>query len=130
MLVDGIMMGTISVAGFGFVYSAFPDRVKEFILKHNLATEVFVAWGTYVVHAGTGTGIVAAGWAALLCSVWLRIQRNPEHKAIWDELVVVLGVAMKALAEKTAIGAKLLADAVRGMMDTTPEVREASKALD
>ena len=86
MLLDGIVLGTMSVAGGYLLWRKMPPRARAMAIKYNLTTDIVVSLGVYFLIApGTVTGITAAAWAGILTSMLLHVAAHPDEYAWMSE---------------------------------------------
>lgn len=86
MLVDGIILGTMSVAGGYLLWRKMPPKARAVAIKYNLTTDVVISLGVYFLIApGTVTGMTAAVWAGILTSMLLHVAAHPDEYAWMHE---------------------------------------------
>lgn len=81
MITTAFILGTVTILGFWILYLKMPQPIKDWIMRHPLATDVIACVGTYWFHAMFGSGptiLFAAGFAALYTSIMLAIAKDAE----------------------------------------------------
>ena len=63
------MSGFVLVLSMVFLFIKLPRRMMFWLLGHALALDIFVTMLMTVIHWGTFTGLMAAAFAGLLCSI-------------------------------------------------------------
>jgi len=74
----GLTLGGLTVAGFYLIWKKLPRRVRNFAVRHPLATDLTAAIATYVVIGGSVTGLFAAAWTGIIVSLMLKVGNNPK----------------------------------------------------
>lgn len=64
-----ISSGLIIMAGFLLLLVKLPIKTTLWLLGHSLALDIAITVLAYALHWGTFTGVMAAAFAGLLCSV-------------------------------------------------------------
>jgi len=79
MLSTAIALATLTTAGCLIIYSKLPRRLRKFIEKHNLLTDLLCLIGIYFLLGGTLTALFAASICGLIISVLLHVANNPDE---------------------------------------------------
>jgi hypothetical protein len=69
MFGDVIGSGLIILIGFGLLMIKLPLKRGLWLLGHGLAVDIAITVLAYCLHWGTFTGVMAAAFAGLTCSV-------------------------------------------------------------
>lgn len=87
MITTAFILGSVTMLGFWMLFIKLPKPIKDWMLKHTLATDIIACVGTYWFHAMFGSGptvLFAAGFAALYSSIMLAIAKDKElSETIW-----------------------------------------------
>jgi len=78
MLSTATALAILTTGGFVVVYSKLPRRMRKFIEKHSLATDVVALFLAYMLLGGTLTALTASAMVGLMISGLLHIQNNRE----------------------------------------------------
>lgn len=81
MLINGFILGTMTLCGFWIIYTKMPARFKAFFLKHPLLTEICTLLGTYALHISFGSGatvLLSAAICSIETSMLITIANDPE----------------------------------------------------
>lgn len=79
MLSTAASLAVLTVAGCYVVYNKMPRRVRRFIEKHSLMTDILCLFGVYHLLGGTITALLAAGMVSLVVSGLLHIANHKEQ---------------------------------------------------
>ena len=100
MIVEGMLLGTITMTGFAFTYKKLPGRVKRFIVRHPLLTEVVMVVTFYEIMGMTVIAHVAAAVMTLQAMALLHIARNPDDFRFLDDVIDEGKAKMRAAMDK------------------------------
>ena len=90
MIIEGLVLASITGAGFYFVWHKLPQVIRKFFLRHPLFTDTIACVLTYTLLGGTLTALVAAAWLGCIVSAMLYLVNNPTTSAAMDQLAVKL----------------------------------------
>lgn len=76
MLSTALALAILTTAACIVVYSKLPRRVRKFIEKHSLLTDLVCLIGIYVLLGGTLTALFASAICGLMISIMLYIQNH------------------------------------------------------
>ena len=71
-------MAVLTTAGCCVIYSKFPRKVRRFIEKYSLITDIFTLIAVYTLLGGTLTALLAGAICGLFVSILLHIANNKE----------------------------------------------------
>ncbi len=100
MLIDGLMLGTMTTLGFCLLYGKLPPWIKEFMANHPILTEIAVSVGFYALMGMTLTAHVAVGAMILEVQGLLHIARNPDKFIFLQAAKQKAKMALKGLTDK------------------------------
>lgn len=86
MLTTSFLLGSLSVLGFYLIFRKMSPRTRGFFTKRPVMTDLITAIVTYVIFAGSVTGLLAAAFAGIIVSVMLAARKNSVLMAKVDEL--------------------------------------------
>lgn len=90
MFSDAFALALLTTTGFMFIYKKFPTRLRKFLEKHSLLTDLVAAILTYMLLGGTLTALTASAMVGILTSCLLYIAANPnDFTYLWDFIKVV-----------------------------------------
>lgn len=78
MLSNAVALALLTTAGFIVIYKKLPRKVRRFIEKYSLATDLFALILVYMLLGGTLTALVAGALCGLMISILLYVANNPE----------------------------------------------------
>lgn len=85
MISQAIALAIITFGGFFILFKKLPKKIKDFILKHDLAVDVATLGAAYILLGGTLTALFAAAIVGLFVSAGLYIHKNQEDfQYLWD----------------------------------------------
>lgn len=79
MLSDGFVLAVLTSGAFIAVYNKLPLKLRLWIQKHPLATEIIGGLFTYWLHGGTLTAIAASAWVGIFLAGALHVANHPEE---------------------------------------------------
>ena len=88
MLLNGIVLGTLTTFGMWLIYRKLPGKVREWLERHNLITDFAMFLGVYWLYGGTLTALFAAAVSGIQVSAYLEVKNHPD-----DYLWVYAGAA-------------------------------------
>lgn len=87
MILSGFLLGTLSTIGAYFIYIKLPKRIKQWILHHQLFSDLTAMVFTYLIFGGGPTVLFAAAFACIETSVILAISKDPELLKILANII-------------------------------------------
>ena len=78
MIMEAAVLAGITAAGFYSIWSKLPKSVRDFMIKHDLATEAGMLALTYGFLGFTLLAHMAGGLIVLVTGCGLYIARNPD----------------------------------------------------
>lgn len=78
MLSTAVALAALTVTGFVIVYNKLPRRLRKFIEKHSLITDLLCLIGIYFLLGGTLTALFAASICGLIISGLLHVANHPD----------------------------------------------------
>jgi len=85
MLLDALVLASLTTAGFMLVYRKLPRGVRKFLEKHSLLTDAVALLLTYALLGGTLTALVAGALVGIFTSIMLYIAEHPDDfQYLWD----------------------------------------------
>jgi hypothetical protein len=100
MLIDGILLGTMTTFGFCLIYGKLPPWLKTWCMKHPLAVDIIISCGFYSVMGMTLTAHFAVAAMVLEVQGLLHIARNPEKFLFLQHAKMRAKEALKGLTDK------------------------------
>jgi len=68
---NAVILAVATTAGLLFITSKLPHRIKQFLVKHSLITDMSAATATYLILGKNVTSLLAAGFVGCLTSTTL-----------------------------------------------------------
>jgi len=99
MITTGLALATITGAGFYWIWRKLPERVRKFMLRHPLLTDVTACVLTYTLFGGTLVALFAAAWMGLMTSMMLAVINNPQGAALLERMAARLAQLKKKMSE-------------------------------
>lgn len=93
MIVTGFALAVLTVGGMYLIYAKLPSRVKRFLQKHSLFTDLLACVLTYMLFGGTLIALFAAAFAGILVSIMLALMENPKTSYLVTQFFVKMGEA-------------------------------------
>lgn len=78
MLTTAASLAVLTTVGCLIIYNKLPRRIRKFIEKHSLLTDLLCLIGIYMLLGGTLTALFAASMCGLAISVLLHIANHPD----------------------------------------------------
>jgi hypothetical protein len=78
MLMEGVMLGTMTTLGFILMYGKMPPWIQEFMKNHPVITEIALVTGFYLLMGMSVTAHFAVGAMVLQVQAALYVARNPD----------------------------------------------------
>lgn len=129
MLMESMVGGLVSAGGMVLLYEHLPPKLRAFVTEHEWMIHGSVAYITWIMHQGTFTGTLAAGFSALFTAAYIRIQKDPEARATWLAFVVAFKEGLRMLARALVAGAKGFTTLVASLQAKADQVAdEAAQA--
>lgn len=100
MLIDGILLGTMTTMGFCLIYGKLPPWLKVWCANHPIAVDVITAAGFYAVMGMTLTAHFAVAAMVLEVQALLHVARNPEKFLFLEHAKKQAWVSLKGLTDK------------------------------
>src|SRR5512142_1224941 len=79
MILEGMVLGTITFAGFKMLFDKLPDKIKDFAIRHPLITDTCIVVVFYEVMGMSIVAHVAVACMSMMEFAYLGILRNPEE---------------------------------------------------
>jgi hypothetical protein len=73
------MLAVMTTVGFYLIYSKLPRRVRKFLEKHSLMSDLIACILTYTLLGGTLTALFASALVGIMTSLLLLIAQHPEN---------------------------------------------------
>ncbi len=103
MLSTAFALAILTTTGCMLLYKKLPRRMRKFMEKHALLTDLFALIATYMLLGGTLTALIAAAIVGIMVSVLLHISNNPDDYLylfdLRDIIKAKLGEVKKVLDE-------------------------------
>ena len=96
MLINAGVLALVTFVGGCMIYSKLPRRIRKWLLKQDLLTDLAMLLLAYLVLGGTATALLAAAMVGLMVSACLYVANRPEQFPWVFEL---LGMAKLKAAE-------------------------------
>lgn len=100
MLIDGVLLGTMTTFGFCLIYGKLPPWLKIRCMNHPLLVDIIVSCGFYAVMGMTLTAHFAVAAMVLEVQGLLHIARNPEKFLFLQHAMDKARLSMKGLTDK------------------------------
>ncbi len=78
MLTTAASLAILTIAACLVLYTKLPRRVRKFIEKHSLLTDLFCLIGIYMLLGGTLTALFAAAMCGLAISIMLHVVNHKQ----------------------------------------------------
>ena len=78
MLLDGMVLGTLTSFGMWLIYKKLPPHVRAWLERHNLVTDFAMFLGVYWLYGGTLTALFAAAISGIEVSAYLEVKNHPD----------------------------------------------------
>jgi len=78
MIADGFSLALLTTAGFIIVYKKLPRKVRRFLEKFSLLTDIVSLLLVYILFGQTLVALFAAAFTGLFVSALLHIANNQE----------------------------------------------------
>jgi multisubunit Na+/H+ antiporter MnhB subunit len=92
MLFNAGVLAIATTTGFYLIYSKLPRRLRRFLEKHSLLTDLIACILTYMFLGGTLVALLAAALVGIMISMLLHISNNPDDfMYIFDAIEVIKG---------------------------------------
>ena len=118
MLLDSLVLSTITALGGYLIWIHLPMKVKMWFLAHPLLTRVGCAVSVYTLLGASVTALFAAGWLDLMIGLMLALASNKEA----SEAMSKLGAYISSLRKK-------LMDSIIGAVSNLEIKTEQSEGL-
>jgi hypothetical protein len=100
MLIDGVLLGTMTTLGFCLIYGKLPPWMQDWMANHPLLTDIIVSCGFYAVMGMTLTAHFAVATMVLQVQGLLHIKRNPEKFLFLQAAKARARAALKGVEDK------------------------------
>lgn len=90
MLVNGFILATLTVSGFYLIYRKLPMRLRRFMEKHSLMTDIVACVLTYILFGGTLVALFASAWVGIMISILLALVQNQTTAAAMETITLKL----------------------------------------
>lgn len=97
MLLDAMILATLSVIGFAMVYKKLPRKLRKFLEKHALFTDTMALLLTYSLFGGTLTALIAGALVGIMTSMLLHIANNPDDFMFLYDTIEMMNEKINAL---------------------------------
>lgn len=77
MLLDALVLATLSTIGFVMAWKKLPRKVRRFLARHGLLVDIITFLLTYFTLGSTLTALTAGAMVAIFTSMLLHISNNP-----------------------------------------------------
>jgi len=77
MLSNAFALALVTTGGFYIVYNKLPRKVRRFLQKNSLLTDLASLVAVYTIMGGTLTALMAGALCGLFVSVLLHVANNP-----------------------------------------------------
>jgi hypothetical protein len=92
MLFNATALAIATVVGFSLIYAKLPRRVRKFMEKHSLITDLIACILTYSFLGGTLVALMASALVGIIVSLLLKIQNEPENFLyVFDAIETIKG---------------------------------------
>lgn len=78
MLSSAVSLAIATTAGCVIVYQKMPRKIRKFLERHSLMTDLFTLVAVYMLLGGTLTALMAGALCGLFVSALLHIANNEE----------------------------------------------------
>lgn len=78
MLSTAIALAVVTTGSVFIIYDKLPKRVKKFIVKHSLMSDILAFIAVYFILGGTLTALLAAAIMGVFISIMLHVANNEE----------------------------------------------------
>lgn len=90
MLYDALVLSILSTIGFVMTYKKLPRKMRRFLAKHGVFTDVLTFVITYFTLGGSLTALTAGAMVAIWTSMLVTIAEHPEdYMYVYDFLDAV-----------------------------------------
>ena len=79
MIGTALTLAALTTGGFLAIFYKLPVRLKKFIIKHPLTTDITTLGVAYLILGGTLTALMAAAMSGLFVSALLFFAKNQER---------------------------------------------------
>ena len=100
MLIDGVLLGTMTTVGFCLIYGKLPPWLKTWAMKHPITTDIIISCGFYAVMGMTLTAHFAVAAMVIEVQALLHIARNPEKFLFLQAAKMKARESLKGLLDK------------------------------
>lgn len=76
LVVNGVILGTLTAAGFVMFYQRLPKKVRNFINRWSILADIAISILTYWMLGKTATAVLAAAVVEVLTSAFFSIFEN------------------------------------------------------
>jgi len=90
MIGTGFALAILTTAGAIAIYMKLPEKVRHFITKHSLLTDVLTLIGVYYLLGGTITALFAAAICGLAVSIMLHTANHPDDYMYLADMKVMM----------------------------------------
>lgn len=78
MIGNAFALAAVSTAGFVIIYKKLPRKVRRYIEKFSLATDLLAAIAVYALLGGTLTALMAGAFVCVFVSILLHVANHKE----------------------------------------------------
>ncbi len=74
---DALVLAVLSTVGFVMTYKKLPRKIRRFLAKHGVITDILTFVLTYFTLGGSLTALTAGAMVAIFTSMLITIAENP-----------------------------------------------------
>jgi hypothetical protein len=78
MILDALVLATLSTIGFYMIYTKLPRSVRRFLERHSLLSDLVALILTYILFGGTLTALIAGAMVGIFTSCLLFVAQHPD----------------------------------------------------
>lgn len=101
MIVDSLVLAAATMAGVLIIYQKLPHRIRNFITRYPVATDVITLFALYVFLGGTLVALLTAAICGILISLLLYVVMNkkkyPELNNLFETIKGLVSKMFAAL---------------------------------
>lgn len=100
MLIEGMLLGTMTTMGFCLLYGKLPPWLKQFIIAHPLMSEIVMSAGFYAIMGMTITAHFAVATMVLEVQGLLHIAQHPEKFLFLNAAIAKARLSLKGVTNR------------------------------
>lgn len=97
---DALALSILTTGGFAIIVGKFPPKLRHYIVKYELFTEIVTIVLAYVILGGTLTALFASAMVGLQVSALLYIAKHPEKFEYLGDIRDAVGEALDFMNRK------------------------------